>query len=57
LHLRAALCYQLALRSLPDGLEKLKAQKRIDEVGAIYGKDVVDRALASGGVPAPVASE
>lgn len=49
LHLRAALCYQTALSSLPEGLERLKAQKRIDEAGDIYGKDVVTRALASGG--------
>jgi hypothetical protein len=49
LHLRAALCYQTALNSLPEGLERLKAQKRIDEAGDIYGKDVVARALAAGG--------
>jgi hypothetical protein len=46
LHLRAALCYQTARNTLPDGLEKLKAQKRIDEAGEIYGKEVVARALA-----------
>lgn len=43
LHLRAALCYQTAKDTLPDGLEKLKAQKRIDVVGEIYGKEVLER--------------
>jgi hypothetical protein len=46
LHLRAALCYRSAQNTLPEGLEKLKAQKRIDEVTNIYGKEVVERALA-----------
>ncbi|HEX5106723.1 MAG TPA: DUF1559 domain-containing protein [Pirellulaceae bacterium] len=45
LHLRSALCYQTALDQLPDGLEKLKAQKRIDEVGEIYSPEEVARAL------------
>lgn len=47
LHLRAAFHYQSAANLLPDGLEKLKAQKRIDEAGEIYGKTEVARALAS----------
>lgn len=54
LHLRAAVCYQTAKATLPDGLEKLKAQKRIDEVGEIYGKEIVARVLAPGVVPAAV---
>ena len=53
----AALCYQIALNSLPEGLERLKAQKRIDEAGDIYGKDVVSRALALGGGSAVAASD
>jgi hypothetical protein len=57
LHLRAARYYQLAQNSLPDGLEKLKAQKRIEEAGDIYGKDVVARALASGGAGDAAESE
>lgn len=54
LHLRAAVCYQTAKATLPDGLEKLKAQKRIDEAGEIYGKEIVARVLAPGLVPAAV---
>jgi hypothetical protein len=49
LHLRAALCYQQAQNVLPDGLEKLKAQKRIDEVGEIYSKEELQRAIGSAG--------
>lgn len=54
LHLRAAQCYQTAHATLPDGLEKLKAHKRIDEVGEIYGKEIVARALAPPAVPTSV---
>jgi len=46
LHLRAVYCYRAAQNTLPEGLEKLKAQKRIDEAAEIYGKEALERALA-----------
>jgi hypothetical protein len=43
LHLRAAFHYHSAALLLEDGLEKIKAQRRIDEAIAIYGKDDLER--------------
>ncbi len=45
LHMRAAYCYQLAAAQLSGGLEKVKAQKRLDEAKQLYGEEEVTRAL------------
>ena len=47
LHLRAVHHYQTAIVLLDGGLERLKAQKRIDEAGEQYGKDEVQKVLAA----------
>jgi hypothetical protein len=46
LHLRAAYCYELVSANLAGSLEKLKAQRRIDEAVSLYGQSEVDRVLA-----------
>jgi hypothetical protein len=46
LQLRAAYCYEMASAGLASGLEKIRAQKRIDEAAAIYGREEIDRVLA-----------
>jgi len=46
LHLRAAWCYELVSASLAGSLEKIKAQRRIDEAVSLYGQAEVDRVLA-----------
>ncbi len=44
MQLRAARCYHLAIQNLASGLERVKAQKRLAEAAALYGKAAVDRA-------------
>jgi len=44
MQLRAARCYHLAIQNLASGLERVKAQKRLAEANALYGKEAVDRA-------------
>jgi hypothetical protein len=45
LHLRATFCYQQAATQLAGGLEKVKAQKRLEEASQWYGAAEVTKAL------------
>jgi tetratricopeptide (TPR) repeat protein len=45
LHLRAIHCYQQAAALLTGGLEKVKAQKRLEEAQQLYGAEEVTKAL------------
>jgi hypothetical protein len=45
LHLRAVHCYGLVKAKLAAGLETTKAQRRIDEAAAMYGREEIDRIL------------
>jgi hypothetical protein len=47
LKLRAAYWYSQAARQLPDGLEKIKARKRLAEIVETYGKEDSERAIGS----------
>ncbi len=44
--LRAVYCYELVGASLANSLEKVKAQRRIEEAASLYGREEVDRILA-----------
>jgi hypothetical protein len=46
LHMRAVHFYQMAVSQLTGSLEKIKAQKRIDEATAFYGRDEVELVIA-----------
>ena len=46
LHLRAVYCYGLVGPKLANSLEKIKAQRRIDEAVGLYGREEIDRVLA-----------
>ncbi|MDX1948525.1 MAG: DUF1559 domain-containing protein [Pirellulaceae bacterium] len=57
LHLRAVYCYQVAADQMAGGLEKIRAQKKLDEAVVIYGRDDIQRTLGlavggGGGIPA-----
>lgn len=44
LKLRAAYWYAQAIKELPDGLDKIKARKRLTEIIDAYGKEVTEKA-------------
>lgn len=47
LKLRAAFWYSLAAKELPAGLDRIRAQKRLGEIRAAYGKEAVEQATAT----------
>lgn len=51
LQLRAVYLYQVAINQLPGGLEKVKAEQRIDEARGIYGEEEVNLVLTAAGLP------
>jgi hypothetical protein len=46
LHLRAVYCYGQVGPKLASSLEKIKAQRRIDEAAGLYGREEIGRVLA-----------
>ncbi|MFN0017029.1 MAG: DUF1559 domain-containing protein [Pirellulaceae bacterium] len=52
LKLRAAYWYAQSTKELPDGLEKIKARKRLAEIIAAYGKEETAKATGSDGISA-----
>jgi hypothetical protein len=57
LHLRAIYHYALVKAKMAPGLETVKAQRRIDEAAALYGREEIDRILAPLGLTKVAADE
>ena len=52
LKMRAAYWYAQAAKELPDGLDKIKARKRLAEIVEAYGKEETERATGRGDISA-----